>query len=186
MGRSKLSGRGGQVRRGVLPDDDHEFWVWPVNEPARDQNAIPCDGCVECCKTDQVILRPEAGDDLTFYELEYIVSALYPGRRVPALKRNPRTGHCVYLGNDGCTIHGRAPWTCRRFHCARMFKALGRLSRTKRDVLWERGDVLEVAIVERGRDRYRLARKMGLDDVLDTETQVAAFEKIIAATPRRR
>lgn len=151
-----------------------------------DQNSIPCDGCTVCCKTDQVILRPEAGDDPAFYDHEYIESALYPGQRVPALKRNPSNGHCVYLRESGCAIHGRAPWTCRRFHCARMFKALGRLSQAKRKALWARGDVLEEAIVERGRDRYRLARSLGLDEALDTETQVAAFERILDATPRRR
>jgi Fe-S-cluster containining protein len=152
----------------------------------QDANAIPCGGCTECCKTDQVILRPEAGDDLSTFEVEYIASALYPGQRVPALKRNPRTGACVYLMADGCAIHERAPWTCRRFHCARMFKALGKLSRAKRDVLWARGDVLEEAIVERGRDRLRLAETMGLDHLLDTDMQVAAFEKIVAATPGRK
>lgn len=151
-----------------------------------DHNAIPCDGCTACCRTDQVILQPEAGDDPATYDIEYIASALYPGRRVPALKRDPVTGACVYLGTSGCTIHDRAPSICRRFHCARMFKALGQMSRARRDLLWARGDVLEEAIVARGRDRYRLAQAMGLDGVLDTATQVAAFERIAAATPRRR
>jgi Fe-S-cluster containining protein len=151
-----------------------------------DQNAIPCDGCTACCKTEQVILRPEAGDDVDSFEFEYISSALYPGRKVPALKRDPRTGHCVYLRETGCAIHGRAPWTCRRFHCARTFKALGRLPRAKRDVLWARGDVLETEIVERGRDRYRLAQSLGLDGALDIDMQVAAFERIVEATPRPR
>ena len=155
-----------------------------TNQPP-DHNAIPCGSCTECCKSDQVILRPEAGDDLASFDLEYITSALYPDRLVPALKRDPRTGHCVYLDDAGCTIHDRAPWTCRRFHCARMFKALGRLSKAQRDTLWMRGDVLETAIIERGRDRYRLARELGLDAALDTDMQVAAFKNIIAATPRR-
>ncbi len=156
-------------------------------DDARDHNAIPCDGCTICCKTDQVILRPEAGDDPSQYEHEYIDSALYPGRKSPALKRDPRTGHCIYLTASGCGIHDRRPAICRRFHCARMFKALGRLSRARRDALWAMGNVLEEAIVERGRDRYRLAREMGLDDVLDTDLQVAAFETILArAGPRSR
>ncbi|TGX54355.1 YkgJ family cysteine cluster protein [Sphingomonas gei] len=151
---------------------------------ARDHNAIPCDGCTECCKSDQVILRPEAGDDLATFDFEYIESALYPGRKVPALKRDPRTGKCVYLEERGCAIHGRAPAICRRFHCARTFKALGRMSRAQRDALWARGDVLEEGIVERGRDRYRLAQSLGLDQVIDVEMQVAAFEAL--AAPRRR
>lgn len=154
--------------------------------PPPDHNAVPCDGCTACCKNDQVILRPEAGDDVASYQVEYIASALYPGARVPALQRDPHTGHCVYLTDTGCSIHGRAPWTCRRFHCARTFKALGRLSQAKRAVLWARGDVLDPAVVERGRDRYRLARDMGLDAAIDTDMQVAAFEKIITATPRQK
>jgi Fe-S-cluster containining protein len=152
---------------------------------ARDQNAIPCDGCTECCKSEQVILRPEAGDDLSTFDFEYIGSALYPGQRVPALKRDPRTGNCVYLQAQGCAIHDRAPAICRRFHCARTFKALGRMSRAKRDALWARGDVLEEKIVERGRDRYRLAQALGLDDALDVEMQIAAFEAL-ASAPRPR
>jgi Fe-S-cluster containining protein len=149
-----------------------------------DQNVIPCDGCTACCKTEQVILRPEAGDDVASFDVEYIASALYPGRMVPALKRHPRSGYCIYLRDDGCAIHGRAPATCRRYHCARTFKALGRLPRTKRDILWARGDVLETAVVERGRDRYALAQSLGLDAALDIEMQVTAFERIVAATPR--
>lgn len=152
----------------------------PVPPRPPSHNDIPCDGCTACCKTDQVILRPEAGDDLSQYDVEYVRSSLYPGRLVPALKRDPRTGHCVYLARSGCTIHDRAPAICGRFHCARMFKALGRLPAAKRRALWAMGDVLEEAIVERGRDRHALARAMGLDDVLDTEMQVAAFEKIVA------
>ncbi|MBO9499512.1 MAG: YkgJ family cysteine cluster protein [Novosphingobium sp.] len=148
---------------------------------APDQNAIPCDGCTLCCQSEQVILRPEAGDDLDFYDFEWIQTPLYPGRRMPALRQNPRTGHCVYLTDTGCAIHERAPAICRRFHCARTFKALGQMSRARRDALWALGNVLEEAVVERGRDRYRLAREMGLDAALDTETQVAAFERILAA-----
>lgn len=151
-----------------------------------DLNAVPCEGCTECCKTDMVILRPEAGDDLDRYAFEYVESALYPGQEVPALKRDPATGHCIYLEATGCAIHAQAPAICRRFHCARTFKALGRLSRAKRDALWARGDVLETSIVERGRDRYRLAQAMGLDPAIDTDMQVAAFERLAAAVPRRR
>ena len=152
-----------------------------------DQNAIPCDGCTECCKSEQVVLHPEAGDDLGSYDFEYIESPLYPGRRTPVLRQNPATGHCIYLTERGCAIHARAPAVCRRFHCARMFKALGAISRSKRDALWAMGNVLEEAVVERGRDRHRWAREHGLDAVLDTETQVAAVERRLArAAPRRR
>jgi Fe-S-cluster containining protein len=143
-----------------------------------DHNAIPCDGCIQCCKNDQVILRPEAGDDLSFYEWEPIASALYPGRAMPALRRDPVTGHCVYLTEAGCSIHAKRPATCRRFHCARTALALENLPRRVRKMLFRRGDVFDDALLARGRDRLHRARAMGLEHVLDTEQQIAAFERI--------
>jgi Fe-S-cluster containining protein len=150
---------------------------------ASDQNAIPCEGCTQCCKNDQVILRPEDGDDLSFYEWEPIASQLYPGRTSPALKRDPVTGHCIYLTEAGCSIHAKRPATCRRFHCARTAKALEELPRRTRKILKRRGDVFDEALLERGRDRLRLAREMGLDHLLDTERQKSAFERIAAMPP---
>lgn len=151
--------------------------------PPQDQDAIPCDGCVQCCRNDQVILHPEAGDDLGFYLWEPIVSALYPGRTVPALKRNPATGDCVYLVETGCSIHARRPSVCRRFHCARTALALERLPRRVRKILLRRGDVFDDALLARGRDRLQRAREMGLEQVLDTDQQVAAFERIAEMPP---
>jgi len=150
-------------------------------------NAIPCDGCKICCTSEQVILREEAGDVLDTFDFEWVETPLYPGKKMPALKRNPATGHCIYLVDHGCAIHERAPAICRRFHCARTFKALGRISRARRDRLHAMGNVLEPALVERGRDRLALARAMGIDYLIDTEMQVAAFERIAdSALPPRR
>ncbi len=70
----------------------------PPADPQFAANAIPCDGCTLCCFNEQVILRPEVGDVLDSFDWEYIESTLYPGKRVPALKRDPATGHCIYLG----------------------------------------------------------------------------------------
>lgn len=147
-----------------------------------DQNAIPCDGCIQCCKNDQVILHPEAGDDLSFYRWEPIASALYPGQTMAALKRDPITGHCTYLTASGCSIHDRRPSVCRRFHCARTALALEKLPHRTRKILRRRGDVFDAALLERGRDRLQRARELGLEHVLDTDQQVAAFERIAAMT----
>ncbi|HWL47264.1 MAG TPA: YkgJ family cysteine cluster protein [Sphingomonadaceae bacterium] len=156
-------------------------------DPQFAANAIPCDGCTLCCFNEQVILRPEAGDVLDTFDWEYIETPLYPGQQVPALKRDPTTGHCIYLTEAGCSIHARAPAICRRFHCARTFKALGRISRAKRDILWAMGHVLDKVLVERGRDRLELARRLGLDHLIDTEQQARAFERIAdSARPPRR
>lgn len=151
-----------------------------------DQNAIPCDGCVQCCRNDQVILHPEAGDDLSFYQWEPIGSALYPDRAVPALKRDPATGDCVYLTEGGCSIHARRPAVCRRFHCARTALALEQVSRRTRKILLRRGDVFDAELLARGRDRLLLARQMRLEQVLDTDQQVAAFERIADMPAPRR
>jgi uncharacterized protein len=152
-----------------------------------DQNAIPCDGCTQCCKNDQVILHPEAGDDLSFYRWEPIASALYPGRTVPALKRDPITGHCVYLNAGGCSIHAGRPAVCRRFHCARTALAVEQLPHRTRKILRRRGDVFDAELLVRGRDRLQRAREMGLEHVIDAEQQVAAFERIAAMpAPKRR
>lgn len=147
-----------------------------------DQNAIPCDGCIQCCKNDQVILHPEAGDDLSFYRWEPIASALYPGQTMAALKRDPITGHCTYLTASGCSIHERRPSVCRRFHCARTALALEKLPHRTRKILRRRGDVFDAALLERGRDRLQRARELGLEHVLDTDQQLAAFERIAAMT----
>ncbi|MFV3075355.1 YkgJ family cysteine cluster protein [Niveispirillum fermenti] len=152
-----------------------------------DQNAIPCDGCIQCCRNDQVILHPDAGDDLSFYRWEPIASALYPGRAVPALRRDPATGDCVYLTEAGCSIHDRRPAVCRRFHCARTALALEQLSGRTRKILRRRGDVYDDALLARGKDRLQRARDLGLEHVLDTAQQVAAFERIAALpVPKKR
>lgn len=148
-----------------------------------DHNAIPCDGCIQCCKTDQVILRPEDGDDLGFFQWETVESALYPGKKSAALKRDPITGYCIYLISTGCSIHAKRPVICRRFHCARTAKALEELPHRTRKILKRRGDVFDEALLERGKDRLQLAREMGLDHLIDTERQKAAFERIAAMAP---
>jgi Fe-S-cluster containining protein len=121
--------------------------------PSLDHNAIPCDGCIQCCKNDQVILRPEDGDDLSLYAWEPIESALYPGRKSAALKRDPLTGYCIYLSATGCSIHDKRPAICRRYHCARTAKALEELPARTRKILKRRGDVFDDALLERGRSR---------------------------------
>lgn len=151
--------------------------------PSLDHNAIPCDGCIQCCKNDQVILRPEDGDDLSLYAWEPIESALYPGRKSAALKRDPLTGYCIYLSATGCSIHDKRPAICRRYHCARTAKALEELPARTRKILKRRGDVFDDALLERGRNRLQLAREMGLDHLLDTEKQKSAFERIAAMPP---
>ena len=77
-----------------------------------DRNAVPCNGCRACCRREQVGLSPERGDD----PLQYCTVPYGDGERMLAHRDN---GDYVYLGDDGCTIHDRAPWACRMFDCRR-------------------------------------------------------------------
>jgi len=77
---------------------------------ARARQVVPCNGCTLCCQKDALRLEPE--DRASDYQTEphpYIPGALM-------LAHKP-TGECVYLGEQGCTIHDRAPSLCRSADC---------------------------------------------------------------------
>lgn len=38
-------------------------------------------------------------------------------------------GNCIYLLDDGCSIHGRQPVACRSFNCAKYFQSKTRQQR---------------------------------------------------------
>jgi Fe-S-cluster containining protein len=77
-------------------------------------NLVPCNGCTACCKHERIILHPT--DDPS----QYLTIPTRQGDGEPALMlRHKLNGECVYLGETGCTIHGRAPWACRMFDCRR-------------------------------------------------------------------
>lgn len=70
---------------------------------------VPCGSCNLCCKKTLVLLLPDHGDKPETYETE-------PFDEGRVLKWKPN-GDCFYLGEKGCTIHGRAPFMCRIFDC---------------------------------------------------------------------
>ena len=71
---------------------------------------VPCNGCTLCCQGDAIRLLEE--DDPKSYETEphpYI-----PGALMLAHKPN---GDCIYLDDNGCSIHSRAPSLCKSADC---------------------------------------------------------------------
>lgn len=105
-------------------------------------HAVPCQGCRLCCQGDAVRLEDE--DLNRGYETEphpYI-----PGALMIAHKPD---GDCVYLDENGCTIHGRAPALCRAADCRslalaydlRTAQTLHMMGRLNFDV-WDRGNQL--------------------------------------------
>lgn len=100
---------------------------------------VPCNGCTRCCHGDAVRLL--ANDDPSQYQTE--PHPYMPEARMLAHKPN---GDCIYLGDDGCTIHATKPQMCREMDCrliaaqvtwtqARKLDARGRLPIG----IWQRG-----------------------------------------------
>ena len=103
---------------------------------------VPCQGCRLCCQGDAVRLEEE--DLSRGYDTE--PHPYVPGALMIAHKPN---GDCVYLGEEGCTIHGRAPALCRAADCrslalryglqaAQALHMTGRLN----FAVWDRGNQL--------------------------------------------
>lgn len=108
---------------------------------------VPCNGCRACCLTDLIILHPECGDRPDDYQT-VDVSHPFTGQRVKALARKANL-ECVYLDDQGCTIHDRAPAICREFDCRRMYLGYTRAER-KRMV---RDGLMGKDVFEAGRER---------------------------------
>ena len=95
-----------------------------------ENNAVPCGTCHHCCTHEWIFLRPEQGDIAELYDTVDIVSPT-TGLPAKALAHKPN-GDCIYLGDSGCTIHGRHPAVCRAFDCRRFFLDMLRRPRTER------------------------------------------------------
>lgn len=109
-----------------------------------DRVEVPCGDCRLCCRLMTPIL-PEKGDNPAHYQTAICLTPGKPPYLI--LDRNPN-GDCVYLGQDGCTIHDRAPWTCRTFDCRQLFLNSDRAGRR---LAVKRGEV-DKRIFDRGRE----------------------------------
>lgn len=87
------------------------------------RSSVPCAGCTACCKNELLILHPEMGDDPANYETMAVINPL-DRKPAVAIKMKPN-GDCWYLGEDGCTIHDRAPAICKEFDCRKFVQRLG-------------------------------------------------------------
>lgn len=112
------------------------------------RSAVPCAGCTACCKNELLMLHPEMGDKPEAYETQDVTNPL-TGKPGIALKQK-RNGDCTYLGDDGCTIHDRAPAICREFDCRQFFLNMG--DRATRRKLLSQG-LLTKEVMDAGRKR---------------------------------
>ena len=95
--------------------------------------SVPCGSCTACCRS-AFDLTLNAKDDPSQYETEI-------GRMtgLPSLKKTA-DGACVYLKNDGCSIHDRRPITCQKFDCRVEVLAVLRTSAIYNKAAWEKFD----------------------------------------------
>lgn len=108
--------------------------------------AVPCNGCIACCKDDLIVLHPEEGDKPDTYETMTFDT---PAGAIVALARQAN-GWCIYLTEAGCSIHDRAPVICRQFDCRRAFLKFG--SRNARRMLVAKG-MASKEVLDAGRKR---------------------------------
>lgn len=84
--------------------------------------AVPCRSirCTACCRGDLIFILPDQGDRASDYQTATIADH-YPDAppelAAAVVLAQRENGECVYLGDDGCTIHDRAPAICRVFDC---------------------------------------------------------------------
>lgn len=111
------------------------------------RSSVPCGSCKVCCKDrNLIVLMPDEGDDVASYD--HVVTDLPKLGQVPIL-RHAADGNCIYLGPEGCTIHGRAPFICRIFDCRRFFLAH---SRSERRMMLKK-DACSKEVFDAGRER---------------------------------
>lgn len=127
-----------------------------VIQPERSE--VPCNGCRTCCQGELLVLHPEMGDDPSEYYTQVRRNPL-DGRLVYALQQG-KNGDCIYLGEDGCTIHDRAPAICREFDCRKLYLKFSRIPRAARRRIIRQG-LLTADVLDAGKARLATLKEEG-------------------------
>lgn len=115
---------------------------------------VPCGSCTLCCRT---LIVPLAEEEVDQFEGSWAwITARDGTRHGRALKRNP-DGSCIFLGEHGCTIHGRAPHVCKRFDCRELFQKSDRKGRHEA----VKSGKLPKALFDKGREMLKSAKGDG-------------------------
>ena len=116
-----------------------------INETTR----IDCGDCHLCCQNGMLVILIDGPDDMWPYKCSPRVAN---GEIIRVLDHQPN-GDCVYLGPDGCSIHGQHPHMCRVFDCAdfvRLVASKGVLSPLY---------ILQHSVIGEGMRRLRAAKE---------------------------
>jgi Fe-S-cluster containining protein len=118
---------------------------------------VPCAGCTACCTFDLIMLHPEMGDRASDYLTMPVTNPL-TGEPGLALQHKKRGG-CIYLGEGGCTIHGRAPAICREFDCRRFYRDTYMTTPRPERRRWLREGLIGKDVIEAGKSRLHTLEK---------------------------
>lgn len=77
---------------------------------------LNCAGCTKCCEGDTITLQP--GEPHKRWKTDFNPQT---GQRT--IRKNPKTGNCIYLRKGGCSIYGKQPLMCRSYDCRVHFLA---------------------------------------------------------------
>ena len=116
---------------------------------------VPCGTCRLCCKVHFVFLNEHEYDQ---YDWGWCMRTGQDGKQYAVgrvLNRKPN-GDCIYLDDNGCTIHDRAPKVCREFDCRTLFL---RSDRNGRRLAIKNGEVKH-EIFEQGRLKLKETEAM--------------------------
>ena len=119
-----------------------------MSEPKTKLGDVPCGPCHACCRSELVMILPDEGDIIENYDHELI---FIPGVGEMAFLRHLKNGDCVYLGRDGCTIHGRAPHLCKIFDCRGFYLSKTRAERQEH----RKHGLVARAVLNAGRERLQ-------------------------------
>jgi uncharacterized protein len=113
---------------------------------------VPCNGCTACCRSgEMVILQSECGDVVSRYQTQVMYHGAIP---IVVLKRKS-DGSCVYLGENGCTIHDWAPAQCKAFDCRELVQRLDKIPRAQRIMMRRKGFKFNKEVEAAGRLRLQ-------------------------------
>jgi Fe-S-cluster containining protein len=114
----------------------------PSSLPNDFKVGVPCGTCHLCCKKTLVLLVPDKGDDPSQYKTQTVN---HGGVEMEVLQFQPN-GDCIYLDENGCTIHDTAPYMCRIYDCREQHRMY---TKAQREDLVKRG-MLSKEVLRRG------------------------------------
>lgn len=124
--------RSGGVAQVAVGDDPIQRVAGRPSMPYKVEAAkVPCNGCTACCRWELIFLMPECGDDPTRYLTEPAYNPVF--QREGLALQHKEDGSCIYLGENGCSIHDHAPVVCKEFDCRLWYLSVPRAERRRRE-----------------------------------------------------